>query len=93
LSREGSQSSVGLMSDNLAEEYEWRLHAECQGADPDLFFPDQGGTIREAKAICDECSVQVECLEYALATGMKYGVWSGTPPAVRRKILKERDGQ
>ena len=29
----------------------------------------------EAKAICNECDVKIECLEYAIRTNQDSGVW------------------
>ena len=54
--------------------------AACTTADPEIFFPsrrvpDAG---EEAKAICADCPVRAECLEYALATYQEWGVWRGT---------------
>lgn len=31
---------------------EWMLDAVCPSVDPEIFFPDKGGSTREAKAIC-----------------------------------------
>jgi len=51
----------------IGERPEWRRHGLCVGVDPELFFPTRGDSPAEAKAICAECSVRVECLEYALS--------------------------
>ena len=45
----------------------WAPAAKCLQADPDTFFPEKGGSTREAKRICAGCDVRTECLEYALA--------------------------
>lgn len=62
----------------------------CQGLDPDIFFPDRGESLRPAKAVCDKCIVKDECLEYALASGERFGVWGGTSERERRRIRKAR---
>ena len=36
----------------------WADEAKCLNADPDVFFPEKGGSTREAKRICAECTVQ-----------------------------------
>jgi WhiB family transcriptional regulator, redox-sensing transcriptional regulator len=62
---------------------DWRDHAACQSADPELFFPispvgpplDQAE--RRAKALCATCPVRRECLQFALATRQAHGVWGG----------------
>jgi hypothetical protein len=33
----------------------WREQALCTQVDPELFYPDQGGSSREAKRICRRC--------------------------------------
>ena len=62
---------------------EWRLWAACLGADPDLFFPRQGDTVNEARAICSTCTVSVECLTDAVARGERAGVRGGMSPGQR----------
>lgn len=69
-------------------EYDWRADAACWGYDPERWFPvgTQGPAVRqeyEAKAICRDCPVQVDCLEYALAYGME-GIWGGLNDEERR---------
>lgn len=55
----------------------WMDRALCVGADPDLFFSsipgDRGG---EAKSICQECPVTVDCGNHS--KGERFGVWAGT---------------
>ena len=70
----------------------WRDAAACLSADPDLFFPPQGGATNgaEAKQICGGCPVQAECLDYAVTTAQKYGIWGGTNERERREIRKQR---
>ena len=58
-------------------ERRWQEEANCLGVDPDLFFPERGASTREAKAVCRSCEVRVDCLEYALAHGEKFGIWGG----------------
>lgn len=62
----------------------------CRGLDPDMFFPERGGPIREAKAVCQACAVRVECLEYALDRGEKFGIWGGTSERERRQLRRTR---
>lgn len=72
---------------------EWRKEAACKDTDPDLFFPigTTGPAIEQienAKAICRQCDVQQECLEFALSTNQDSGIWGGTSEEERRKIRK-----
>jgi len=71
---------------------EWRDKAACRGLDPEIFFPERGDslTLASARAVCRDCDVQVECLEYALDYGERMGVWGGTSERDRQKIRKRR---
>ncbi len=72
---------------------DWRELSACRDSDPELFFP-VGTTgpaveqIAKAKAICAVCSVQEECLRYALETNQEAGVWGGYPEDDRRRLRK-----
>jgi len=86
-------SSSHLLTLTLASD-EWRRVSACRDTDPDLFFP-VGTTgpaieqIENAKAVCDSCEAQTECLEYALATNQDSGIWGGTSEEERRKLRKQ----
>jgi WhiB family transcriptional regulator, redox-sensing transcriptional regulator len=61
---------------------DWWRSAACQEADPELFFPvaQHGPGVSEtarAKAVCADCPVRRQCLQYALATRQMHGVWGG----------------
>ncbi len=68
----------------------WQDFANCRGADPDLFFPERGASTRAAKKICRECSVRAECLEFAIVSSEKFGIWGAMSERERRKIRRER---
>lgn len=68
----------------------WQDLANCRGADPDLFFPERGASTRTAKGICGECSVKNECLEFAIVSSEKFGIWGGLSERERRKIRRQR---
>jgi WhiB family redox-sensing transcriptional regulator len=65
---------------------EWMDHGACVGANADLFFPPRGTTapIKEAKAICADCPVRHDCLEWAIDHHEVHGVWGGTSAKERR---------
>ena len=73
----------------------WTEEANCKGADADLFFPERGASTRKAKAICRACTVQDECLEYAVENSEKFGIWVGLSERerirVKRKLSAEFD--
>jgi len=71
-------------------ELAWQEKANCMGVDPDLFFPERGASTREAKGVCRGCVVQMDCLEYALANGEKFGIWGGMSERERRRIRRAR---
>lgn len=72
---------------------EWRQMSACRDSEPSLFFP-VGTTgpalddIAAAKAICALCSVQEECLQYALESNQEAGVWGGYAEDERRRLRK-----
>ena len=68
----------------------WQERANCLGVDPDLFFPERGASTREAKGVCRSCEVRVDCLEYALAHGEKFGIWGGLSERERRRVRRQR---
>lgn len=69
----------------------WHVHALCAETDPEAFFPEKGGSTREAKAICGDCPVRAECLDYALITLQRFGIWGGKSERERRRLLRLAD--
>ncbi|MEC3916453.1 WhiB family transcriptional regulator [Nocardia sp. CDC153] len=67
------------------ESESWHQQALCTQTDPEAFFPDKGGSTREAKRICSSCEVRQPCLEYALAHDQRFGIWGGMSPRERRR--------
>jgi WhiB family redox-sensing transcriptional regulator len=67
----------------------WQGDALCAQTDPEAFFPEKGGSTREAKRICDGCEVRSECLDYALANDERFGIWGGLSERERRKLRRE----
>ena len=65
----------------------------CNGCDVELFVPvgvtgpavDQ---IEAAKAVCNRCPVQPECLDFALVTNQECGVWGGASEEERRRLRR-----
>src|SRR5680860_312579 len=44
----------------------WQDRALCAQTDPEAFFPEKGGSTREAKKVCTSCEVRSECLDLSL---------------------------
>lgn len=83
-----------------AEKIRWQDHAACLTVDPEIFFPERGGSSREAKMVCHgntvpeqgpvrlPCPVRAACLRYALAIREQHGVWGGVGPKQRRGVAE-----
>jgi WhiB family transcriptional regulator, redox-sensing transcriptional regulator len=71
------------------QEQDWQERALCAQTDPEAFFPEKGGSTREAKKICGGCEVRTECLEYALAHDERFGIWGGLSERERRRIRRQ----
>jgi WhiB family redox-sensing transcriptional regulator len=72
-----------------AEELGWQDRALCAQTDPEAFFPEKGGSTREAKKVCRSCEVRAECLEFALENDERFGIWGGMSERERRRLKKE----
>ena len=59
----------------------WHRQAACRGMGPAMWFPDLGGDVRPAKAICAACPVQEPCAE---AGADEVGIWAGLSAPQRR---------
>lgn len=69
-------------------ELAWQELALCAQTDPEAFFPEKGGSTREAKRVCLSCDVREECLSYADANDERHGIWGGLSERERRKLKK-----
>jgi len=62
-----------------------------------LFFPpslperrdERHARENKAKEICDHCSVQRDCLDFALRVREPHGIWGGLTEAERRELLAD----
>jgi WhiB family redox-sensing transcriptional regulator len=58
--------------------------------DPELWFPEQGGSGAEARRICAQCPVRRECLDYAVTQPeVLKGVWGGLTEHERRQSRRQ----
>ena len=67
----------------------WWKNAACEGQPLELFFPGQGQSskAKQAKAICNNCPVVEECLDYILQfedPTARHGIFGGMNPDERR---------
>ena len=68
-------------------ELSWQERSLCAQTDPEAFFPEKGGSTREAKRVCLACDVRQECLEYALAHDERFGIWGVHAQIVSSVVL------
>ena len=68
----------------------WMADAACNGADPEVFFPELGQSAAAAKAICGVCPVRERCLADAMAADVRHGVWGGLSPNERLALAGRR---
>jgi WhiB family redox-sensing transcriptional regulator len=76
---------------------DWRDSAACSGLPHAIFFPFGEAiedAIEGAKKICGICPVTEGCLEFALETNQRAGIWGGSSEddrkALRRRWLAAR---
>ena len=79
-----------------ADGWDWQRYGACRGRDSGQFFHPDGerGASRmrrevAAKEVCLSCPVRAECLEYALETGQRHGVWGGLSEHERRVLRRQ----
>ena len=80
------------------DQLEWQEDAACREFDNVLFFGAEDGEselerqTREAhaKTICNSCPVKQPCLEFAMETNQKYGIWGGLTAKERASLKRRR---
>jgi len=74
----------------------WQKQAACQGDNTNNYIPTKTGT-KDTKHYnrtkCETCPVQKQCLDYALANRIKYGLWGNTTPKERETLYPLYMGQ
>jgi len=65
-------------------------YAACKNQGIANFFPGRGksSVIKKAINTCRFCPVQYECFEYAMNTQTEDGVWGGSTPEERTKLIQ-----
>ena len=80
-----TQLGTGLVAD-------WRDRAACAGHPHALFFPtgdDIEDIVERAQAICATCEVSEDCLEFALETNERTGIWGGITEEERKSLRRK----
>ena len=86
---EGRGVVVPLLPAPVDPAGDWKDAALCAETDPEAFFPEKGGSTREAKKVCTSCEVRAECLDFALANDERFGIWGGLSERERRRLKKQ----
>ena len=72
------------------DDVSWQHKALCSQTDPEAFFPEKGGSTRDAKRVCAQCEVREQCLKWAIDHDERFGIWGGMSERERRRYKKER---
>ena len=84
----GARPTREIDAPATTDDDQWQERALCAQTDPEAFFPEKGGSTREAKRICLGCEVRDACLEYALAHDERFGIWGGLSERERRRLKR-----
>lgn len=80
------------------QKHSWQDLALCAQTDPEVFFPDKGGTYRPPRRVCGSCVVRSNCLEKAMTeeasahASDRFGMFGGLTPQERYALYLERNG-
>jgi WhiB family transcriptional regulator, redox-sensing transcriptional regulator len=87
-SRPATDPGRGYAEVMAAASQPWWADAVCAQTDPEVFFPEPGGSHRAAVVVCRRCAVQAECLSWALEHDQRFGVWGGKTELERRRMRR-----
>jgi WhiB family transcriptional regulator, redox-sensing transcriptional regulator len=62
--------------------------ALCAQSDPEVWFPETGGSPHAAQAVCARCPIAARCFDVALTRNELTGIWGGTTPNQRRALRR-----
>lgn len=68
---------------------QWRLLAKCRGEDTKIFYDKYRASL--ARAICKECIVRQDCLDYSISNDEKFGIWGGVSERSRRRMILDKN--
>lgn len=69
---------------------EWAKSANCATTDPEVMFPEKGGSIKMAKRVCAECLVVDDCLTSSLIErDYSHGVRGGMSSRQRKQYAEQ----
>lgn len=92
-----AEEGMALSFSEAAEQLDWQDLAACRDYDNILFFGEEGESELEkqarearAKTVCQRCPVAEPCLEFAMETNQKYGIWGGLTDKERASLKRRR---
>lgn len=62
----------------------WQFEAVCGPEDEKLMFSELPSKIEKMKSLCATCPVEADCLNFAIANDIEWGIFGGTTPKDRR---------
>ena len=67
----------------------WMRKAACRDQGFDAWFPTDefSEEADAARQVCSGCGVRPECLDYALAAGIRHGLWGGLSARERAALV------
>ncbi|MFE3429876.1 WhiB family transcriptional regulator [Streptomyces sp. NPDC059171] len=77
------------MSASIAHDT-WRDDALCQQTDPKAYYPEAGDSGTTAKQTCLNCPVRRACLDYAVDSRQRWGIWGGVGQKELRRLINAR---
>jgi WhiB family redox-sensing transcriptional regulator len=80
---------------------DWQRLAACKGPYAEFFFPPNAPERKDdkieresaAKAICSDCRVCDDCLDYAMGIQEPHGIWGGLNEVERRSLVELRSSR
>lgn len=82
---------IAMLEEPQPSEEDWTSQAVCSQTDPEAFYPEKGGSTKEAKRVCLGCPVRKKCLQWALDHDERFGVWGGLSERERRRLTRGLD--
>ena len=79
---------LDILAVPVLDERPWAAYAACAGHEGMIFFPQNKREEASALAICASCPVVDDCLDHALDTNERFGVWGGTTEKQRRQLSR-----
>jgi len=79
---------IDILSAPILDERPWAVYAACRDEQTLTFFPQNRVEEKAALGICAICPVASDCLDYALESKERFGVWGGTTERARRRLSR-----